>query len=124
VNENYQPAHTTEIKNDSAGKNLNFRIACRLEEVAQILESQGGNPFRVQAYRHAAETLRGLSRPAEEILRQEGEPGLRKLPGIGERLARAIATLLITEDCRCWTGCEGKRIRPCCSPLYRESASG
>jgi DNA polymerase/3'-5' exonuclease PolX len=96
VNENYQPAHTTEMKNDSAGKNLNFRIARRLEEVAQILESQGGNPFRVQAYRHAAETLRGLSRPAEEILRQEGEPGLRKLPGIGERLARAIATLLIT----------------------------
>lgn len=84
------------MKNDSAGKNLNFRIARRLEEVGQILESQGGNPFRVQAYRHAAETLRHLLRPAEEILRQEGEPGLRKLPGIGERLARSIATLLIT----------------------------
>jgi putative hydrolase len=82
--------------NSSAGKILNLRIARRLEEVAQILEAQGGNPFRVQAYRHAAETLRRLPRPAEEILRQEGEPGLRKLPGIGERLARAIATLLIT----------------------------
>ena len=84
------------MKTDSAGKNLNFRIARRLEEVAQILESQRGNPFRVQAYRHAAETLRHLTRPAEEILRQEGEPGLCKLPGIGERLARSIATLLIT----------------------------
>jgi DNA polymerase (family 10) len=82
--------------NSSAGKNLNLRIARRLEEVAQILEAQGGNPFRVQAYRHAAETLRHLPRPAEEILRQEGEPGLRKLPGIGERLARSIATLIIT----------------------------
>lgn len=82
--------------NSTTGRNLNFRIARRLEEVAQILESQGGNPFRVQAYRHAADTLRNLARPAEEILRQEGEPGLRKLPGIGERLARAIATLLIT----------------------------
>ena len=82
--------------NSSAGKTLNLRIARRLEEVAQILEAQGGNPFRVQAYRHAAETLRRLPRPAEEILRQEGEPGLRKLPGIGERLARSIATLLIT----------------------------
>jgi DNA polymerase (family 10) len=38
----------------------------------------------------------GTSRPAEEILRQEGEPGLRKLPRIGERLARSIATLLIS----------------------------
>ena len=82
--------------NSTTGRNLNFRIARRLEEVAQILESQGGNPFRVQAYRHAADTLTHLARPAEEILRQEGEPGLRKLPGIGERLARAIATLLIT----------------------------
>ena len=82
--------------NSTTGRNLNFRIARRLEEVAQILESQGGNPFRVQAYRNAAETLRHLARPAEEILRQEGEPGLRKLPGIGQRLARAIATLLIT----------------------------
>ena len=91
-----QLARTSEMKNDSAGKHLNFRMARRLEEVAQILEAQGGNPFRVQAYRRAAETLRHLTRPAEEILRQEGEPGLRKLPSIGERLARSIATLLIT----------------------------
>jgi DNA polymerase (family X) len=84
------------MRNSSAGNDLNFRIARRLEEVAQILEGQGGNPYRVQAYRHAAETLRHLPRSAEDILRQEGEPGLRKLPGIGERLARSIATLIIT----------------------------
>ena len=84
------------MNNQSAGNTVNFRIARRLEEVAQILASQGANPFRVQAYRHAAETLRHLNRPAEKILHQEGEPGLRKLPGIGERLARSIATLLLT----------------------------
>lgn len=82
--------------NSSLGKNLNFHIARRLDEVAQLIEEQGGNPFRAQAYRHAAETLRHLPRSAEEILRQEGEPGLRRLPGVGERLARAIATLVIT----------------------------
>jgi Holliday junction resolvasome RuvABC DNA-binding subunit len=84
------------MTNRSAEKTLNVRIARRLDEVAEILEAQGGNPYRVQAYRRAAETLRQLPRPAEQILRQEGEPGLRKLPGIGERLARSIATLLIT----------------------------
>lgn len=84
------------MTNSSAEKNLNVRIARRLDEVAEILEAQGGNPYRVQAYRRAAETLRQLPRPAEQILRLEGEPGLRKLPGIGERLARSIATLLIT----------------------------
>jgi len=96
VNDYDQLARRTEMKNQSAGNTVNFRIARRLEEVAQILASQGANPFRVQAYRHAAETLRHLTRPADEIFRQEGEPGLRKLSGIGERLARSIATLLLT----------------------------
>lgn len=84
------------IRNRLVGNNLNFQIARRLDEVAQILEGQDGNPFRVQAYRHAAETLRHLPRSAEEILSREGEPGLRKLHGVGDRLARAIATLIIT----------------------------
>jgi len=82
--------------NPTSSIEVNSRIARRLEEVAQMLEAQGGNPYRVQAYRRAAETLRRLSIPADEILRQQGEPGLRKLPGIGERLARSIATLLIS----------------------------
>ena len=84
------------MPNGSSRSAVNFRVARRLEEVGQILETQGANPYRVQAYRRAAETIRRLSIPADEILRQEGEPGLRKLPGIGERLARSIATLLIT----------------------------
>lgn len=84
------------MANRMTENSINFRVARRLEEVGQILESQGANPFRVQAYRHAADILRHLPRSAEDILRQEGEPGLRKLPGIGERLARSIATLLIT----------------------------
>jgi len=84
------------MENLSTSKNLNFRIARRLEEVGQLLEAGGGNPFRVQAYRRGAETLKSISRPVDEILRQEGEAGLRRLPGIGEGLARSIATLLIT----------------------------
>jgi Holliday junction resolvasome RuvABC DNA-binding subunit len=77
-------------------EDLNSKIARRLDEVAQLLGQQGANRFRVQAYGNAAETLRRLSRPVDEILAREGEEGLRKLPGIGERLARAIATLVFT----------------------------
>jgi putative hydrolase len=80
----------------SRTKNLNYRLARRLQEVAELLEAQGGNPFRVQAYRRAADTLRTLSPPIEQIFREEGEAGLRKLPAIGEGLARSIATLLNT----------------------------
>jgi hypothetical protein len=80
----------------STTREQNSAIARRLEEVAQLLEGQGANPYRVQAYRQAAETLRRLQRPVQEILAREGEAGLRKLPGIGESLARSIATIVAT----------------------------
>ena len=74
----------------------NSSIAARLDEVAQILEEQGANVFRVGAYRRAAEMLRELNRPVDEIIRTEGLEGLQKLPGIGETLARFIHQLVST----------------------------
>jgi len=74
----------------------NAEIAYRFEQVARLLTEQQANLYRVHAYRRAAETLRQLDRPAEEILRHEGEAGLRALPGIGESLARGIHTLIVT----------------------------
>ena len=78
------------------GNITNLSIARRLDEVAQILTQQGANPYRVQAYQNAAVNLRRLARSVDEILEKEGEPGLRKISGIGESLARAIATLILT----------------------------
>lgn len=74
----------------------NTEIACRFEEVARLLNEQEANPYRIQAYRHVAEILRRLDRPVIEILRQEGPEGLRRLPGIGENLARSIRELALT----------------------------
>ena len=74
----------------------NTEIARRLEEVAWLLNEQGANPYRVQAYRHAAETVRRLDRPVTELLRHEGTEGLRRLPGIGESLTRSIRELVLT----------------------------
>jgi DNA polymerase (family X) len=45
---------------------LNDTIAGRLDEVARLLGEQGANRFRVEAYRHAATTLRSLRRPVSE----------------------------------------------------------
>jgi DNA polymerase (family X) len=75
---------------------LNATIAARFDEVAMLLEQQDATPFRVAAYRRAADTLRGLSQSVAEILEQEGLEGLEKLPGIGESLSRAIRTLATT----------------------------
>ena len=75
---------------------VNSQIADRLAEVAGILEAQGASIFRVGAYRRAAAMLRGLDRPADEIVKSEGIEGLEKLPGIGETMARFIHQLVIT----------------------------
>jgi hypothetical protein len=75
---------------------LNIEIVQRLNEVARLLQEQGANPFRVQAYRHAGETLQRLNRPVTEIFQAEGMEGLRKLPGIGESLARSIRDMVHT----------------------------
>ncbi len=75
---------------------LNVEIAQRLREVSALLQEQGANPFRVQAYRHGADTVQRLDRPAAEIVRADGMDGLRKLPGIGESLARSIRDLVLT----------------------------
>jgi DNA polymerase/3'-5' exonuclease PolX len=74
----------------------NTEIARRLEEVAWLLNEQGANPYRVQAYRRAAETLRRLAQSVTEILQREGAESLRRLPGIGESLARSIREVVLT----------------------------
>ena len=78
------------------GPEENTLIARVLEDVAQTLHEQHANPFRIQAYQHAAATLRNLERPVREIFRAEGEQGLQKLSAVGKSLARSISTLLLT----------------------------
>ena len=74
----------------------NAATAARLEELAALLECQGANPFRVEAYRRAGDLVRGLERPVGEILRAEGIMGLERLPAIGTTIARAIRDLVET----------------------------
>jgi DNA polymerase (family 10) len=74
----------------------NVEIGRRLEEVADLLEAQQANPFRVQAYRRAAASVRRLSKPLAEIWREEGDRGLRAMSGVGERLGTALRTLITT----------------------------
>lgn len=72
----------------------NGEVAQALREMAVLLEAQGDNPFRVAAYRRAADTVARLSRPVREILDAAGLAGLDELPGVGPRIAAAIAELL------------------------------
>lgn len=74
----------------------NAEISSRLEDVASLLEDQGANRFRVQAWRGGAAAMRGLDRPAHDIVSAEGVEGLDRIPGVGSALALAIRELVET----------------------------
>ena len=76
------------------GRAHNPEIAQSLEDIADLLELDSANPFRVRAYRNAARVVRSLGKEASEVL-GKGE-NARKLPGIGVDLADKIRTLATT----------------------------
>ena len=71
----------------------NIDIARMLEEIADLLEIQGENAFRIRAYRTAARTIGALAVPAATLV---AEGRLDELPGIGSDLAGKISTILDT----------------------------
>ena len=72
----------------------NAEISRSMREVADLLEAQQANSFRVNAYRNAAQTLTELPKSAVDILETEGIQGLMELPGIGRSLAVTIERLI------------------------------
>jgi len=64
----------------------NREIAKIFNDIADILEIKGDNPFRIRAYRRAAQNIEGFAK--DIAVTQEEE--LKKIPGIGEDLAGKI----------------------------------
>jgi putative hydrolase len=75
---------------------FNHEVATKLREIAQLLRAQQANPFRVNAYLHAADTLDNLGRNVAELMQAKGIKGLVALPGIGEGIARSIYEYVAT----------------------------
>jgi DNA polymerase (family 10) len=72
----------------------NADIAAVFDEIADLLEIEGANPFRIRAYRNAARTLRDLPQEVAGMV-DKGED-LTELPGIGEDLAAKIKEIVET----------------------------
>jgi DNA polymerase (family 10) len=73
----------------------NQEIAKIFYEIAYFLEMEGVK-FKPYAYEKAALTLEGLEKDVEEIYKKEGFEGLRKIPGVGESIAKKIEEYLKT----------------------------
>jgi DNA polymerase (family 10) len=72
----------------------NIDIANVFDEIADFLEIEGENPFRIRAYRNAARTVRGLGAELKDMVADNAD--LTELPGIGKELAAKIHEILET----------------------------
>ncbi|MDH3503697.1 MAG: DNA polymerase/3'-5' exonuclease PolX [Nitrospirota bacterium] len=72
----------------------NTEIADMFSRLAELLEIQGANPFRIRAYRKAAQTIEGLPHSVTSMLAEGTD--LSELPGIGRDLAAKIQEMVET----------------------------
>jgi DNA polymerase (family 10) len=72
----------------------NEDIARTFDTLADVLQLQEANPFRIRAYRNASRTIRSLGTEVGELIRDGKD--LDELPGIGEDLAAKIVEIVET----------------------------
>jgi len=87
---------TTNSTTAAAPESVNVQVAEKLDEVSDLIAHQGANPYRVEAYRRAASLLRSLPESVSDLVRRDGIEGLKRLPGIGDTLARSIHRIVTT----------------------------
>ncbi len=75
----------------------NADITAIFEEIADLLEIQGANTFRIRAYRNAARIMGDLPQEAR-VLVERGDD-LTRLPGIGSDLAAKIEEIITSGHC-------------------------
>ena len=73
---------------------VNATVTAKFERIADLLDIQGANPFRIRAYRNAARTIGGLGSDVKTLLEKGAD--LRDLPGIGDDLAAKIREIVET----------------------------
>ena len=75
----------------------NSDVAAVFNQIADLLEISGTNPFRIRAYRNAARTLNGLGASVQTMVEEQQD--LKELPGIGTDLAAKIVEIVTTGTC-------------------------
>lgn len=71
-------------------KPSNIEIANVLERIADLLEVQGANPFRIRSYRNGALSVRSAGDSLAHLIRENQMDAVKDLPYVGEGLASTI----------------------------------
>jgi DNA polymerase (family 10) len=74
----------------------NVEIAHLLNKYADLLEIQGADLFRIQAYRNAARTIESLSQSVAQLLEEGKDLKKLKLPGIGKSMSEHVEEIVKT----------------------------
>lgn len=99
----------------------NSDIERTFQELADLLEIEGANPFRARAYRNAARTVTGLSESiADKVKKQEDLTGLQ---GIGKDLAEKMKEIVQTGSLKDLEEAR-KRVSPELASLLKISGLG
>ena len=85
----------------------NEQIAGILEQMADRLESQHANIYRIDAYRAGAAVVRGRTTSVQDLALSEGREGLDALPQIGSSLSASIDEIAHTGRLRMLERLEG-----------------
>jgi DNA polymerase (family X) len=75
----------------------NEQVAAVLEEIGDLSDLKGENPFRAVTFRAAARAIRDLREPLRDMLEQKR---LNEIPKVGPAIAEAIEQLLTTGTAR------------------------
>jgi DNA polymerase (family 10) len=94
----------------------NATIAEIFDEIADLLDIQSANPFRIRAYRNAARTIGDLGTDVKTLM-ERGMP-LTDIPGIGEDLSNKITEIVNTGSCEFLKRLE-KDVPPAVTQLMR-----
>ncbi len=79
---------------------INLDMARIFDEIADILEVKGENSFKIRAYRRAARTIETLTQDLKVIAERGGVSELKKIPGVGDAIAKKILEIAETGDCK------------------------
>jgi hypothetical protein len=90
----FPPDLTPEAAAPDPPSRLNGRVAAMLREAADLLAAQAADPFRVAAYRRAADRIETLEPDVAGIAARGGRDALDAIPDIGVALAGAILQIV------------------------------
>ncbi|MFO1435719.1 MAG: DNA polymerase/3'-5' exonuclease PolX [Gammaproteobacteria bacterium] len=76
---------------------INIEVSTVFTEIADLLDIQGANPFRIRAYRNAARTLGDMSADLKVMIERGDD--LTEIPGIGKDLAAKVREIVETGSC-------------------------